>query len=186
MNLLEMLPRAAYHDEAHVGDFQGAVGRQMDAAEAARDDLMKQACPATATWGMTIYEREYGIEPDVSKPHDQRLSRWRAKRRGQGTTTKELIKLMASSFTGGEVDVREPKGQYLVEIEFIGTWGVPPNVDDLEESIREVLPAHLDLTLLYKYLTFGMLTAQDMTFGELTALGLEWPEFAGGAWTDGR
>ena len=43
MNLLEMLPRAAYHDEAHVGDFQGAVGRQMDAAEAARDDLMKQA-----------------------------------------------------------------------------------------------------------------------------------------------
>lgn len=93
---------------------------------------------------------------------------------------------MASSFTGGEVDVREPKGQYLVEIEFIGTWGVPPNVGDLEESIREVLPAHLDLTLLYKYLTFGMLTAQDMTFGELTALGLEWPEFAGGAWTDGR
>lgn len=74
------------------------------------------------------------------------LSRWRAKRRGQGTTTKELIKLMASSFTGGEVDVREPKGQYLVEIEFIGTWGVPPNVDDLGESIREVLPAHLDLT----------------------------------------
>ena len=57
MNLLEMLPRAAYHDEAHVGDFQGAVGRQMDAAEAARDDLMKQARPATATWGMTIYER---------------------------------------------------------------------------------------------------------------------------------
>lgn len=29
MNLMEMLPRAAYHDEAHVGDFQGAVGRQM-------------------------------------------------------------------------------------------------------------------------------------------------------------
>ena len=107
MNLMEMLPRAAYHDEAHVGDFQGAVGRQMDAAEAARDDLMKQARPATATWGMMAYEREYGIEPDVSKPHDQRLSRWRAKRRGQGTTTKELIKLMASSFTGGELGHRK-------------------------------------------------------------------------------
>lgn len=51
MNLLEMLPRAAYHDEAHVGDFQGAVGRQMDAAEAARDDLMKQARPAHGDLG---------------------------------------------------------------------------------------------------------------------------------------
>ena len=183
---MEKLPEEVYHGEEHVKCFQGAVQEQIEQVQAARDDLMLQLRPSTATWGLTLYEKQYGITPDVTKPRDQRLSRWRAKRRGQGTTTKELIELMASSFSGGEVAVTEHTSEYLVEIMFVGTWGVPPNIEDFEQSIREALPAHLDIRLTYRYLTFGALTARNITFGELSALNLTFAEFAGGAWTDGR
>ena len=156
MDLMELLPRAVYHGEEHVADLQGAIQSQAEAARAARDDLFRQLRPSTATWGLTLYEREYGIQPDVSKPWEQRLAVWRAKRRGQGTTTKELLELMASSFTGGGVEVREQAAQYLVEICF-GEIGRPPNVEDLERSVREVLPAHLRIGFLFRWRTHGEL-----------------------------
>lgn len=186
MMLKDYLPENSYRGEEHVVDFQDAVQSALSSAQAARDELMLQLRPSTATWGLTLYEKEYGIVPDVSKPINQRLSVWRAKRRGQGTTTAELLRLMASSFSGGEVEVKEHAAEYLVEIMFVGTWGVPPNVSDLERSIREVLPAHLDLLLTYRYLTFGKLTARNITFDELSALGLTFEEFAKGAWIDGQ
>lgn len=186
MKLMEYLPDKVYHGEKHVQSLQDAMQEQIQKAQAARDDFLLQTRPATATWGLTLYEKEYGILPDVSKPREQRLSRWRAKRRGQGTTTKHLIALMASSFSGGEVDVTEHTAQYLVEIKFVGTMGVPPNIEDLEQSLREVIPAHLDIGFTYRFLTFGQLTKQNITFGELSALGLTFPKFAGGAWTNER
>lgn len=186
IDAMEKLPEEVYHGEEHVRCFQEAVRVQIENVQAARDDLMLQLRPSTATWGLTIYEKQYGVTPDVTKPRDQRLSRWRAKRRGQGTTTKELIELMASSFSGGEVAVTEHTAEYLVEIMFVGTWGVPPNIEDFEQSIREVLPAHLDIRLTYRYLTFGTLTAQNMAFSGISALNMEFTEFSGGEWINGR
>lgn len=186
MKLIEHLPHEVYHGEKHVQSLQDALQEQIQKVQSARDDFLMQTRPETATWGLTLYEKEYGITPDVTKPNEQRLCRWRAKRQGQGTTTKQMISLMASSFSGGEVDVVEHIGQYLVEIKFVGTMGVPQNMKDLEQSLREVVPAHLDIGFTYRFLTFGQLTKQNITFGELSALGLTFPEFAGGAWTNGR
>lgn len=182
MSLMDKLPQKIYHREPHVKDIQDAIGQQVEEAQQARDDLLLQCRPSTATWGLTIYEREYGITPDVTKPRDQRLATWRAKRRGSGTTTRELIELMASSFSGGEVEVIEHAAEYLIEIKFIGTWGTPPNIEDLEQSIREVLPAHLDQLLTFRFLTWRELNAQSLTFAELSAMNMQWNEFSGGAW----
>lgn len=52
MILMRMLPSPAYNDEPHVVVFQEAFGKQMTALLAARDDMTRQAQPATATWGM--------------------------------------------------------------------------------------------------------------------------------------
>lgn len=182
MELIRHLPEHIYSGEAHVTDLQNGIGKQLQSAQSARDDLLLQVRPSIATWGMQRYEREYGIEPDISKPMDQRLARWRAKRRGQGTTTKELIRLMASSFSGGEVEVTEHAARYEIEIKFVDTWGVPPNIDDLALSIREVLPAHLAFSFTYRYMVWNMLDAQNLIFDQLDAKAFDWATFTGGAW----
>jgi hypothetical protein len=182
MSLMDKLPQKIYHREPHVKDIQDAIGQQVEQEQQARDDLLLQCRPSTATWGLAIYEREFGITPDINKPQDQRLSVLRAKMRGQGTTTKPMLQSMAASFSGGEVDVNERFAEYITEIKFVGTWGTPPNVNDLWDSIREILPAHLDLIFTYRYLTWRELNAQSLTFAELSAMNMQWNEFSGGAW----
>ena len=186
MRLMEHLPLQVYNGEEHVVDLQDAIEVRVAELRAARDDLFLQLRPATATWGLERFEREYGISTDISKPLEQRREFLRAKKRGLGTTTNEMLRNMAASFTGGKVEVIDRAAEDIVEIYFVGTWGVPEHVEDLVASIYEILPAHLELVLAYKYLTFGRLTAQNITFGELSARGLTFAEFAEGKWTDGR
>lgn len=163
MNLFEKLPQEAYRGEPHVVAFQEAVGAQLQKLAEARDDLLRQVRPETATWGLALFEKEYGIGPDTFQPIRQRLSRWRTKRQGQGTTTKELLRQMAERFSGGAAEVTEYAEDYLVAIYFSGTRGKVQGAELLERSIRELLPAHLDFRFDYRYTTWG--EAGALTWG---------------------
>jgi len=144
MSLMKLLPDVAYNDEPHVQVFQDAIGTQVTSIQGARDDMKRQACPATATWGMAFYESSWGLVVDENKPMDQRLAAWRAKRRGVGTTTVEVIKNIAESFYNGEVDVVEHKKEFWFEVIFLSQTGIPPNLADLQFAIEEVKPAHME------------------------------------------
>ncbi|HHY52076.1 MAG TPA: DUF2313 domain-containing protein [Clostridiales bacterium] len=147
MELMELLPPQCYNGEEHMEELQAALGRQVEEARKARDDLFLQGRPSTATWGLANYEREYGIIPDPAKPLKQRLALWRAKRRGHGTTTVEVIRGMAQSAFGGEAMVTERPGQYLVEIKTIGTSLA--NREDFQTAVSEIIPAHLAVKYTY-------------------------------------
>lgn len=144
MKLMEHLPEQIYNNEKHVEEFQNAVEQEIIRLQEARDELFLQTRPATSTWGMAHYEREYAIQPNEQKPHAQRLSAWRAKRRGRGTTTAALIKSMADSYSPASTEVSNDYKNSLVELKI--PYAVSKEyIQELLAGVREILPAHLDL-----------------------------------------
>ena len=129
-----------------------ALDPQTAALWAARDGLLEQLNVTTATWGLEAWERALGIAVDVGRPVEYRRTRVMSKLRGQGTTTVAMIKNVAESFSNGAVEVVEHPEEYRFDIKFVGTVGIPPNLDDLTAAIAEIKPAHLayDYIILFR------------------------------------
>jgi len=137
------LPAHLYNDEEYTKDLLRAIGIELEKLRQAREDLFLQLRPSTSTWGMARYEREYAVTTDTSKGMEQRLARWRAKRRGTGTSTVERIRSVAGSFTDGEVEVTERPREYRFIITATTEQQAPPIVSDMYSAIDEIKPAHL-------------------------------------------
>jgi hypothetical protein len=112
------------------------------------DELANNLYVQTATWGLDYFEAELGIDTDISKTYEERRERILAKKRGTGTSTKQMIRNTAESFTAGEVVVIENFKDYSFSIKFIDTNGSPRNIDTLTNMIDEIKPAHLDYEII--------------------------------------
>ncbi len=145
----------------------------------AQGGLMDQLCVNIATWGLQYWERTLGIPVEQGKDLEYRRSRIRSKLRGSGVTTVALIESVAESFSNGDVAVTEFPQAYRLEIKFVGTIGIPPNLEDLTASLREILPAHLAWDYVMVYNTWDM-TARH-TWDELRQR--SWDDVKGVAWT---
>lgn len=130
--------------------------------------------------GIARWEKELGISVAENYDLDLRISRVIAKLRGQGTTTKNVIKNIIKAWNGCNVEVYELsphilmqkytqqelasktygdlKGEdYEVKIVFVDTIGIPPNMDDVKNAINEVIPAHLNVKYVFSYKTYDSL-----------------------------
>ncbi len=132
-----------------------------------RDSVMDQLSVETATWGLKYWEQTLGIPVEEAKEAEFRRGRIRAKLRGAGVTTVAMIQNVAESFSNGEVAVTEFSDLFRLEIKFVGTVGIPPNMDDLTEALREIMPAHLQWDYVILYNTHGTLAAS--THAQLAA-----------------
>ena len=101
------------------------------------------------------WEEELGIPVNNSKPVEFRRSVIKSKLRGTGTVTVQLIKNVSESYSNGEVDVTENNPANTFTITFVGTVGIPPNLDDLKNAIEEIKPAHLDVSYEFIYNTWN-------------------------------
>ncbi len=128
-----------------------ASGKQIGRSSIDVDGILDQTFVDTATWGMELLEKEFGIETDTTKPISERRSVVISKKRGIGTVNVELFKSVAESFYGGQVEVTENFEDATIEIKFTSNLGVPPNQDDVYTAVAEILPAHLFLTFDYSY-----------------------------------
>lgn len=174
MQLIEYLP--ARHWETEIGLFQDAVQPVADELRAAVDDFRAQLWPSSATWGLSYWERAFGIQVDEAKDIDWRRSRVISKIRGGGPTTVAAIKSIAESFSNGEVDIIEYPNEFRFEVKFLGTVGTPPNMEDLTDAINEVKPAHLTFSYIILFLTWG--GASRFTWSDLSTT--TWVEFKEG------
>ncbi|ANB62269.1 YmfQ family protein [Anoxybacteroides amylolyticum] len=115
------------------------------------DQLLDQFSVGTATWGLSFWESELGLVVDTTKSIEWRRERIKAKLRGFGTVTKQMIQNAAAAFSGGEVDVIEYPAEHRFEIKFIGVKGIPPNMAGFIEMLEQIKPAHLAYSFKYTY-----------------------------------
>lgn len=149
---------------------------ELDRASNAIEDILNQCFVDTATWGLKYWEEFLGIPVDESKLIDFRRSTIKAKLRGSGTVTVNLIKNVAESFSNGEVEIYENVAPYTFQVKFVGTRGIPPNIDDLKRAIEEIIPAHLRVIFEYTYTPWNEL--RNTTWNKL--LSFTWEEIRTG------
>lgn len=166
MELIKLLPDYYGRNETMLS-LQAILSGETDKLEAGLSQTIRECFASTASVLLSRYERIYGIKVDVSQPDEYRREQIKAKLTGAGTTTKEMIQLVASSFSNGEVEVIEDNGNSRFVIKFVGTVGVPGNMGGLTIAIEEIKPAHLAFTYEYVYNTHSDLGRH--THGQLKA-----------------
>ncbi|WP_319618296.1 putative phage tail protein [Bacillus cereus group sp. BfR-BA-01700] len=130
------------------------------------------------TWGIDDWEREYSIPINEKKPLDQRVSFVLSKMRSAGSTRIPAIKKVAESFEYGQVEVTADIPNYTISIRFVSNYGMPPNIDDIQFALRNIVPAHLSINYLFTYTTWDELEAYNMKWDELEALNLTYDDLS--------
>jgi len=176
LDLMDLLPD--YHrGNLTMGELQSILSTAINTLADSFNETVDQCFVNTATDLLSRYEKIYGLQVDVSKSNEFRRERIRAKIRGTGTVTKQMIKEVAASYSNGEVEVIEEPASNSFRIKFVGTKGIPANMADLTLTIEEIKPAHLAFTFEYTWLTWAEFDAYNKTWAEWDALNLTWDEF---------
>lgn len=165
---------AYYLASPEMCDLQQAMQPELVSLLEYQDDVTAQFCVETATWGLVSWETALGIPVDEDKPLDFRRSRIRGKLRGNGVTTVAMIQNVAESYSNGEVAIMEYPAQYKLEIKFVGTFGIPPNMDDLTQTLRDILPAHLEWDYVFVFNTWSSVAEKT------------WSDFSVYTWTEAK
>ena len=174
MNLKEYLPDRLL--SAPAADFQDAFQPEIDAlAEAISSTTEQELFAHSAESWLPLWEAAYGLPNEPEKPLSERRSRLLSKVRGSGTTTAQMIRQVVASFANSDCEVIEHNDEYRFDVSFVGTVGVPPNMDDVRAAIEEIKPAHLAYQFIYLFRTWSDLSGQ--TWGSLSSR--TWGELKG-------
>lgn len=177
--MTDALPR--YYDEfREVDNITTVESAEFEKLNAEIADVLNQFYIDKATWGLAQWERVCGLPTDESKPRNQRRELIKSKLRGMGTSTVALIQNVAQSYVNGEVDVIEESAQYAVKIKFVGRFGVPENLADIEKALRDIIPAHLAMTFEFLYVTYDILKTQFATYDAMSITGKNYDDILNG------
>lgn len=149
-NLMKYLP-AYYKNSIVMNNLLQASAKEIGLINYKIEDVLNQFFIDTATWGLDLWEKEFGITIDLNKSYEDRRENIKAKLRGSGTVTKTMIVNVAKAFSGGEVEVIENPSDYNFIIHFIGIKGIPKNMLGLIDMIENIKPAHLGYSFKYTF-----------------------------------
>ena len=172
-DLLDYLP-SFYHNSNIIKSFIDSNSIEANILKDYVEDLNNNLYVKTATWGLDLFEEELGLTTDKSISYEERRERILAKKRGNGTTTKAMIKNTAEAFSGGEVEVIENFNDYSFVVKFVGIKGIPKNLTLFKNMIEEIKPAHLDYELAFTYTVWNMVMSKKSI----------WNDFSNKTWVD--
>lgn len=143
-----------YRDSDIFKAIMSAEGAEFDLLLQNTADFQNQFFIDTATWGLDLWEKNYGLAYDPNLSIEDRRSRIKGKRRGTGTVGFDLIKSVAEAYANGTVDITF-NGSIIVR--FVDINGIPSNIDDLKRQVEDICPAHLTVLYRYKYLIISQM-----------------------------
>lgn len=174
VNLTKYVPAVVWKKSKVIQSIYKNQGMELGLLYYYLEDLKDQLFIDTATWGLTYWEEEYGIVPNSNSTYEERRENIKARKRGQGTCTKALIKSVAEAFSGGECDVIENTAPYTFTIQFVGIKGIPKNMEGLREAINTIKPAHMLYNFKYTYSSWDYLESKNLTYNNVEEM--KWDE----------
>lgn len=173
--MLDNLPKQ-YRKDPWITELAEAIGGELTEQAEQMDSLLAQMSLNTVTWNLEVEERIAGISPSPGTSLEDRRSALKAKWRSSGKVDLEQIQAVADSWKNGETSVDFSAGSFVVK--FIGAFGIPDDIDALKRAVGLVIPCHLPVEYLIRYILIREI--QAMTLDELRAYAVS--EFAfGGA-----
>ncbi|MFF2093718.1 putative phage tail protein [Paenibacillus sp. NPDC058174] len=154
-------------------------GMEFDSLESASAAVLSQRFVDSATWGLQRWEKELGIAASAGQPFEQRRAVIWSRMRGTGTIRSESIKVVAGAYTNGEVEVLENFSESTIILKFVSVLGIPPNIADITETLRSLIPAHLLIKYEYIYTTWGDIEAAPVfTWSDLEDRSITFQEWS--------
>lgn len=151
-DMLQSLP-VAYRRDAWVIALLGAVQAVDEMQRRAAREAADQLFLDSMTYVLPVEERIAGITTGTSDTDEQRRSVLQAKwRSATGVCNVDLIQRVCDAWENGKVEVDYQPGQIILR--FVGAYGVPDAqaLRSLQAAVQEVIPAHLAMQYLYRYL----------------------------------
>lgn len=128
----------------------------------------------TAIEALPIYERDLGIETNKLLPYTQRREKIKAKNRSIfDQTSKRHIQDVAAAFSNGEVDIVGTDTPGVYQVVFVGTIGIPHDIEGIKQAIDAIIPAHLELVYTFLYNAWEFVSTKtwgdvaDMTWDDI-------------------
>lgn len=161
----ERAPDYHYVSEQSKAIIETLEGASLE-AKAALADVMDQFFVHTATWGLTLWERQVGLTTDPSQSIDARRMAIKQQLVAEGNTTAEMVRGLAETITGYEARVTV-NDDYSFSLSF---WGETDRLADIDVSevrsiVERIKPAHLRFVI------------SAVTWGDLESVKLKWSYF---------
>ena len=161
-----------YKGNITMKELQNTVSKELGRLYYHLEDFINQLFVDTATWGLSIYEKDLDLATNPSLSYEERRELIKAKLWGRGTTTKQMIKETAEAFSGGEVDVIEYPSEYRFVVKFIGVKGIPRNMQGFIDMLEAIKPAHLAYEFKYTYTVWNFI--KHITWNDVS--GMTWDD----------
>lgn len=147
--MLDNLPRQ-YRGDPTVKALSGAIEGVLAALETEAASVPPQISLDAVTWNLETEERLVGITPAPGATPEERRTALKSKWRSGGKLTIEQVQAVCDAWKNGEVVVSFTGGK--IRLQFMGASGVPADLDALKAAVRLVIPAHLAMEYVIKYL----------------------------------
>ena len=148
-DMLLNLPQQ-YRRDPTVQALAAAMQGVLAAQEAEAVGVPPQMSLDKVTWDLETEERLLGITPADGATLEERRTLVKARWRSGGKLTIEQVQAVCDAWRNGEVIVTFPGSK--LRLQFVGAYGVPVDLDALKASVRLVIPAHLAVEYVIKYL----------------------------------
>ena len=108
-----------------------------------------QVCVTTATGGLTLWERDYGLPVREGASLEDRRAAVRAAMAGGRTLTPAFLKELCVTLGGGDRgEVEEDFAHWSVTALAVGEGRVPADIPALNRAVERLKPAHLAVAVL--------------------------------------
>lgn len=164
-DLIKYLPQFLRQNRTMKTLLNGVLSKEIGVIKLTTFNTLEQFFINTATFELDTWEKLLAIPVNTEKSIPMRREVIKAKLRGNGTATKNLISQVASAYSNTVVEIIEIPREYRFIIKFIGGKGIPANMLDLTRTIEEIKPAHLIFDYEYTYCVWDW--SKDYKWNEL-------------------
>lgn len=145
------LINAVYRSDNFTNDYTEALGivfqRLIDFCESVKNNqFFDRLDEDGAKW----WEKLLKITPTANQALKDRQATIQAKYLSNGHNEVKLIQKVCDAWQNGEIEADFVGGK--IQIQFVGSYGIPSDLDSLKEAIDEIKPSHLPLMWIYKHI----------------------------------
>lgn len=141
---------------------------QFKQLESNLEDIKRQLNPDTATWGLSILEKELGIKTPNNNSIELRRANVKSKLKSSGKADSVLIRTAARVYSTGNVDVFFQDG--VIYVHLFGEYASHIMSNDLINLLESIIPAHLPIIIRFcismrldKYMVGATMAGEEIT-----------------------
>lgn len=152
--LIKHLPKYERTNEL-IKSILKAVAIDLDSLSTNTESSYAELFIDTAIKTLEFHERDLGIGKGNLNNRQRRELIMAHYRATLEQTTDETIKNVAAAFSNGEVEINPTEKDGIYEIKFVGTIGIPDNMQGLMNTLDIIIPAHLGVIYTYIFNTWN-------------------------------